>query len=374
MFTYLHLYTRTGAPVKLNQKNPNSNPALWPSGRARLTKMGKQRAYAQGMITRMRYRKFLTENPKEIYARSSFMDRCLESAELALAGMYIPHPPNNEWSREIHWQPIPVYTLPEDLDSVLEPDTSCPEVNDAKKALENTVEVKELRSRMKPIMDLATRDLGTEFETLESLGWLTYDLLPQEKQFCPKCQLPGWYNSTTKAIMANATIEVWKITSSTPLLKEISAGPLLKEIVNRFENQNYKDREDIVLPKKAFLYSTHDKDMASLLNTLGIFFDQLIGYSDNIYFELHQDSDLNEYYIRVFYIHNELPEKKLTSVQELFPDCSSIATNEITRSFIHLADNKKRCTLAGFKALVGAITQHNYRSMCRNGTNYGDSI
>jgi lysosomal acid phosphatase len=80
---------------------------------------GKQQHYALGQWLRNRYESILPEKYSRdvIYIRSTDVDRKLMSAESNLAGMF-PPVGDQVWNEDIHWQPIPVHTVPEKLDNV----------------------------------------------------------------------------------------------------------------------------------------------------------------------------------------------------------------------------------------------------------------
>ena len=67
---------------------------------------------AIGKYLRKRYKNFLTENPREVWVRSSEKERCLESVTLILSGLY---PPNGrwKWNNDVGqvWQPFPIHTM-----------------------------------------------------------------------------------------------------------------------------------------------------------------------------------------------------------------------------------------------------------------------
>ena len=68
--------------------------------------------YTLGKYIRERYKHFLTDNPREVYVRSSEKERCLESVSLILAGLY---PPVGRWQWDSNlgkmWQPFPIHTM-----------------------------------------------------------------------------------------------------------------------------------------------------------------------------------------------------------------------------------------------------------------------
>lgn len=56
---------------------------------------------------------------KDIYIRSTSVDRALMSAAVNLAGLYAPNPVQ-QWNNNLGmlWQPIPVHSVPRNLDTV----------------------------------------------------------------------------------------------------------------------------------------------------------------------------------------------------------------------------------------------------------------
>lgn len=83
------------------------------------TQIGKYELYELGRYLRSRYNGFLntTYTSEDVYVFSSDRDRTLMSAACCLAGLY---PPQGEqvWNPEINWQPIPIHTVPRNLDKV----------------------------------------------------------------------------------------------------------------------------------------------------------------------------------------------------------------------------------------------------------------
>ncbi|KAJ4440008.1 hypothetical protein ANN_08139 [Periplaneta americana] len=105
------------SPVSSYPTDPYNNVSYWPAGWGQLTNAGKQQQYELGQWLRKRYSKFLPEmyNREDIFVRSTDVDRTLMSAESNLAGLYPPRQ-WQKWSANISWQPIPIHTVPENMD------------------------------------------------------------------------------------------------------------------------------------------------------------------------------------------------------------------------------------------------------------------
>lgn len=56
---------------------------------------------------------------EDIYIRSTSVDRALMSAAVNLAGLYAPTA-DQKWNNKLGtlWQPIPIHSIPRDLDKV----------------------------------------------------------------------------------------------------------------------------------------------------------------------------------------------------------------------------------------------------------------
>lgn len=77
-------------------------------------KNGKERHYHLGHYLRQRYDAFLSEtySDKEVYVRSTDVDRTLMSAASNLAGLFPPKG-DQRWDQSLEWQPIPIHTVPQ---------------------------------------------------------------------------------------------------------------------------------------------------------------------------------------------------------------------------------------------------------------------
>uniref|UniRef100_A0A914QR47 acid phosphatase n=1 Tax=Panagrolaimus davidi TaxID=227884 RepID=A0A914QR47_9BILA len=115
------------APMS-NYPTDSHNESTWPGGWGELTSVGMRQQYTLGKLLRQKYitsdPPFLSARytPKEIYIRSTDVNRTIISAMSNLAGMFpagepgFDFPFGDRWPT--HWTPIPVHTVPTDEDHV----------------------------------------------------------------------------------------------------------------------------------------------------------------------------------------------------------------------------------------------------------------
>lgn len=117
-------------PGQLYPKDQYRDLKFWPEGLGQLTNKGKLRMYNAGKSLHLNYLTFNIKSPRDVYVRSSSVERCLESAAYLLAGAF---PPKDEyvWSRSSNddigfkWQAFPIQTVPRKSDIVLYPENKC---------------------------------------------------------------------------------------------------------------------------------------------------------------------------------------------------------------------------------------------------------
>lgn len=75
--------------------------------------------YRLGQYLRLRYDNFISSNysPFEVYYRSSDFNRTLESAQCNAAGFFSLKN-NSQFVKGLNWRPIPIHSLPINLDRV----------------------------------------------------------------------------------------------------------------------------------------------------------------------------------------------------------------------------------------------------------------
>ncbi|VDO41427.1 unnamed protein product [Onchocerca flexuosa] len=142
----------------------------WSYGWGELTELGMQQQFALGRLIRHRYIEgnynFLSNNykPKELYIRSTDVNRTLISALANLAGMYptgIPgkdYPESKQWPT--HWTPIPIHTVQNEEDFVGNVFSRCPRADQLTAIIRCSKHYREVANENKNFFDYVSEKSG----------------------------------------------------------------------------------------------------------------------------------------------------------------------------------------------------------------------
>ncbi|XP_023248161.1 venom acid phosphatase Acph-1-like isoform X2 [Copidosoma floridanum] len=215
--------------------------------------------YKLGCALRGRYDDFLGSyyHPKDVYARSSDISRTKMSLMLVLAGLYPPSAVQS-FRDGLNWMPVPFVTVPKELDFLLlmfdKPRYTrklhAHQTASAKKSSPVALKVKEF------FRDTDVHVFKTE--SSHSAALLCYNVLNTHK--AAKCQLPEWYSDDIFDSLRETVIEKLDTMSGTLELKKMLIGPLIRKFL---ENINVYD--EMTDPRKIYLYSCHDFNVAAFL-------------------------------------------------------------------------------------------------------------
>lgn len=131
-----------------------------------------------GKFFRRRYQDLIGDGDylrDNVYIQSTDVDRTLMSAESNLAGFFPPES-NEIWNGKLLWQPIPIHTLPENIDYVLAGKKPCSRYAYALKQYKRTAEYKEILERCYPIFKYLGEKSGKSIHTIDDAQFL-YDTL-----------------------------------------------------------------------------------------------------------------------------------------------------------------------------------------------------
>lgn len=310
---FAHVLYRHGdrTPIDPYPNDPWKDPSHWTAGWGQLTNAGKHRHLELGRYLRKRYATLLkdTYTNSEIYVRSTDVDRTLMSAESNLAGLYPPVGPD-QWDQLIQWQPIPVHTVPEELDEVLAAKKPCAAFDMELKKYKHTDEFQAYNKSLEPVYEYVTAHSGRIVDSLTTAQNI-YSCLHIEE--LNNFTLPEWTKQVYPEPLRSISARSFATKTNTPLMARLKTGPLVKEILERFRAK--VDRK-LKPDRSVWVYSAHDTTVANLLNALRLFDLHNPPFAACVLLELRQPKTGGEPYVSVYY-KNSSADPILLDI----PDC-----------------------------------------------------
>ncbi|XP_031638619.1 lysosomal acid phosphatase-like [Contarinia nasturtii] len=307
---FAHVIYRHGdrSPNKSYPNDPYSSEHLWPDGWGQLTKRGMQRQYQLGKYLRKRYYKLLVDGKytsDKVYIRSSDYDRCILSANANLLGFF-PTGNDEVWADKIKCRPIPVHTVPRELDHIVALERHCARYDKAYKETFESPEFLAARNKAERYIKLIMDNSGIEnITTMDIIS--VWDTL--RVQYLENLTLPSW---TEDMMNPGSDMDIYircfyKMFTYTTEMKKLKAGFLLKEILYRCTE---KTQSKLSPDRSLWIYSGHDITIANLLNSLGLYDGYIPPFASCLFFELYQ-SGKDNFNVQLFY--------KNTTVEDLPP-------------------------------------------------------
>ncbi|XP_059831352.1 lysosomal acid phosphatase-like isoform X4 [Hypanus sabinus] len=288
---FVNLIYRHGdrSPIQAYPADPYTEKD-WPQGFAQLTQVGMKQHYALGQYLRHRYNTFLNSSydRHEVYVQSTDIDRTLMSAQVNLAGLYIPQG-HQIFHPDVKWQPIPVHTVPVEQDEFLKfPRKNCPRFQ---KLLEETMNSREVREKIQKNTDFLNMvSNNTKMNVTMLNEWKVYDTL-----FCEKTHnftLPSWATHEVITRMRELNdfgMEIIFQLHKTQEKSRLQGGVLLKRIL---QNINQAINESTPMPSlKLIMYSAHDVTLIALQMALNVYNYIIPPYASCFMFELYEEDD-----------------------------------------------------------------------------------
>ncbi|XP_054165608.1 prostatic acid phosphatase-like [Oppia nitens] len=334
-------------PIQSYPTDPYANSSYWPDGWGQLTTKGKQRMYALGEYIRRRYQDFLTIDPREVYIRSSGSDRCLESAALVMAGMYRPDD-RWIWDNQLgkQWQPFAIQTVPHDNDSMLNPGSHCVSAEQELSRIRGSSQYISITQKKKGLLDYVSINSGRNVTDLDSAEKI-FDVIAIEQQNGYK--LPLWIDTPTFDALKDISDITFVLDFSTHLIQRLRTGLLLKDVINRAKEEISKNKNNThsynSIKKKIFIYSTHDTQLATLMNALHNFDNKSPPFGSTILIELRQS---NSNYTFNFYYMNDTYSKPIPLG---LPNCT---------------DHQNECSFTQFVESVNDLIPDDWDHECHN--------
>nr|XP_022906209.1 prostatic acid phosphatase-like [Onthophagus taurus] len=281
--------------------DPYKNESLWPVGFGQLTNEGKMQHFKLGQYFRERYGDFLPKKytEKQVYVRSTDVDRTLMSAAANLAGLFPPEGAQ-VWDKDIPWQPIPIHTEPELEDAFLASKKPCAKYDILYNNMINSEEMKKLNFENKDLYEYLNKHSGENIKDFDAMGYLYNNLFIENYM---NFTLPEW----TKEVFPDKMKPLSDFSFALPCYKRelarFKTGPFFYDLLKYFSKVKHRKNvtDDYI---KLKIFSGHDTTLANLLESLGIFEYHSPPFRSTLIFELYQnkssDSDLN-HFVKIFY-------------------------------------------------------------------------
>lgn len=328
-------------PVSPYPNDPHKDPSQWPVGFGQLTVRGKQMQYELGQYFRSRYGLLLGEKYGEnvIYVRSTDFDRTLMSAGSNLAGLFPPIG-TEVWNDQLLWQPIPIHTVPGDIDNLLSNHAKCPRLDKAQDEVLASEEVRKLNQQYKELYGYLTEHSGKNITNMVDVDYL-YDTLFIEQIY--NKTLPKWTQAVFPDKMKFLRDLSFTVSTWTRELKRLTAGPLISDLVTTFRKIESGEN-----PRKMHMYSGHDTTISSLLNALNIF-DPVVAppYASSVLVELLSAPKPNppEYFVRILYRNDSSQEPYLLQLPGCQDLCSLDDFDRLTKDVRPESKWEQECSL-----------------------------
>jgi len=338
------------APVYIWPNDPNQE-STWNQGIGQLTVEGMEQHVKLGQKLRHIYDGFMSPefNSKEIYVRSSDINRTILSAIANMVGFYggvesENYPHVEGWPQG--YQPIPIHTVPEENDymrSLLQKD--CKRYGELTKIKTKTPEFLKLDEENKELLKKVQEITGDHTLTINNFG-LVADTYRIEKHN-NRSETPGF----TQELFAEIEPIAFKTNNFKYGLElnpyqgvdlklesaKMHGGLLLWSIIEHMQ-QKQECMEASVMGQgkeeikhcawmdhlKYYIYSAHDSTMASLFTTLGFprtnyKSDGFPPYAACLTIALRKNHQKQEYYVKLNYIIGD----EITDVTGDVIGCSS---------------------------------------------------
>ncbi|XP_055637636.1 prostatic acid phosphatase-like [Toxorhynchites rutilus septentrionalis] len=282
-------------PLEPYPNDPWKDPSHWTTEWGQLTNTGKQRHLELGRWLRNRYRELLsaTYSKDDIYVRSTDIDRTIMSAQANLAGLY-PPVGADVWDSTIQWQPIPVHTVPVELDTLLQTSKFCPAFEQVLKQHERSVEFQAYNQSLESLYRYLTTHTGSIVNSPTSIQSLHSNLHIEELH---NFTLPEWTWKVYPQPLWEISARAYAMETNTTPLARFKVGPLIKELLTRFEKKLHKK---LTPNRSLWVYSVHDITIVNLLNGLRLFDLHNPPFAACLMLELRQPSS-GKPYISIYY-------------------------------------------------------------------------
>nr|CAH7742757.1 unnamed protein product [Callosobruchus chinensis] len=261
-------------------------------GFGQLTKFGTERQYKLGKWLRKRYNSLLSPifNVNEIYVRSTDKDRTLMSAYANLAGLYPPQD-FQVWNEHINWQPIPVHTIPRNIDNVIMEKRPCPLYDTLLKDIIKSDYFNKINDKHADLYKTLSNWTGIDVKDVKDIKEIRSALYAIRNY--NTTYLPEWEKDMDWHLVDHLAGLAYSRYTMTPSMKRLRAGPFFYYLFKHFDH-SISSSGDTTAPKMLMI-STHDTSLSGFLNSMGVFDGRPPDFAATVLWELRRRQNGNHF-------------------------------------------------------------------------------
>jgi len=288
-----------------------------------LTQKGMRGEYVLGKFFEKRYvedYKLLnaTYIHREIYIRSTDIERTLMSAQTQLNGLYPPKG-HQIWRDNLDWQPIGIHVVPLKEDYLLAVfDYPCPRYFKLNAAGKKEPGYIKMTLQYKDLLAYVSENSGEQIDV--STMFKIRDPLICEKSH--NMTLPDWVlNGTTYEDIGKVSDYGMGWNFNTREKARLTGGALVGRMIENMKlfSSPQKRSETQEPVRKVYLYSAHDTTLSAFMSALGVFNGISPDYSSAVMVELFQSGGGLEVRVMYRFGQNEPHALILSGCEEFCP-------------------------------------------------------
>ncbi|XP_073844028.1 prostatic acid phosphatase-like [Musca autumnalis] len=340
----VHVLFRHGprTPVNTYPNDPYINETFFPYGWGHLTNDAKKELFKIGNSLGKRYQQLLKPyyKPDLIYAQSSESPRTLMSMATVLAGMLPPVNTPMEWNFKLNWQPIPIVSIPEEMDIWLRMKVECPRYDRSLDEVLQLPQVQQEVGKYRSLFEELSTITGWNITTAADITSLYITLLAEQLY---GLDLPAWTEAYYPDRLQFMAEQSYIYNVYTTEMQRIKGGPFLHKIFQQMlakANGTLQPEE-----RKMFLYCAHDWTITNVLMSLKVWKRQMPRFSALIAFEMRQNQETNEYYVEIYFQNDPKLEPQPLTIPGCSFQCPLEKLLELTQEVMPTASYDEMCKL-----------------------------
>ncbi|KAF6212963.1 hypothetical protein GE061_010676 [Apolygus lucorum] len=294
---YLNAMWRHGARniEAVAPKDPYADVKYWPGGLGALTNQGILQHYRLGKWIAKRYHHLLPEDNVNINGAVKTMstdwNRTEMSAQAEMAAMFPTH--NSVYWEGITSYPVPIHSIPEEDDALLEVTKKCDKYEALMNATKNSQKYQQVLHKYPNMTQYVEDNAGIIISNLDDYQNLyTNCYIEEDRGF----KLPDWLKKVYPSPMKELVIVSFVAPTWDDELKRFRGGPFVKEVLNNFRGK--LDGSNLL---NMSLYSAHDTSLSAAMNTMGVFNDAVPPFAALLLLELRMPHDSSTPVVSMWY-------------------------------------------------------------------------